>query len=182
MFSMEMNREQLLEDIRRVLEIAPSQPKEDADPPAGQNPSGGSPFGQGGERQSVRVIDGDTLMIGGETWRLLGIDVPEMKQSCRMHDGREYPCGAAARAALAALIGDLEVSCEQSDTDRYGRRVGICRAGDKDLGKELVSAGMAVAYLEYTNAYQLQGEAARAARLGLWSGDFEMPNEFRKAN
>lgn len=182
MFSMEMNREQLLEDIRRDLEIAPAMPGDENAPAAAQDPLGGQRLGEAGPGQGVRVIDGDTLAIGGESWRLFGIDAPEMKQRCRMNDGQEYPCGRAARDALAALIGDLEVTCEQTDTDRYGRRVGICRAGGKDIGEELVSAGMAVPYLQYSDAYQSQGEAARVEKRGLWSGDFEMPNEFRKVN
>lgn len=128
------------------------------------------------------MIDGDTLALGDTRWRPLGIDAPEIRQSCKTADGQDFACGIAARDALAEMIGDSPVTCEQTDTDRYGRAVGICTAGGKDLGKELVAIGMAVPYLQYSDAYQSQGEAARDRRLGLWSGNFEMPNEFRKLN
>jgi len=37
----------------------------------------------------ARVIDGDTIAIGGERIRLHGIDAPEMKQTCRTSKGKE---------------------------------------------------------------------------------------------
>lgn len=45
-----------------------------------------------------RVVDGDTLVIedekgGKERIRLLGIDAPESKQTCKHKDGTEYMCG-----------------------------------------------------------------------------------------
>ena len=41
---------------------------------------------------AARVIDGDTLEIGGTRVRLHGIDAPESAQRCRA-DGRSWPCG-----------------------------------------------------------------------------------------
>lgn len=38
------------------------------------------------------VIDGDTLAKGGERFRLLGIDAPELSQTC-VRGGESWPCG-----------------------------------------------------------------------------------------
>ena len=58
--------------------------------------------------QSARVVDGDTLSVGGVTYRLWGIDAPESHQPCA--DG--WPAGKAATEHLRALIGERHVTCE----------------------------------------------------------------------
>ena len=39
----------------------------------------------------VRVIDGDTLHVDGKKIRLTGIDAPELHQTCRDAQAREWP-------------------------------------------------------------------------------------------
>jgi len=51
---------------------------------------------------SVHVIDGDSLRTGSEEIRLVGIDAPELRQTCRDGQDREWSCGRAAKARLAA--------------------------------------------------------------------------------
>ncbi len=72
------------------------------------------------------------------------------------------------------------VRCESVETDRYGREVSICFAGDTDLGAAMVSAGWARAYLSYSLRYASEEQAARNARRGLWDGDFDDPWVFRE--
>src|SRR5262245_59324026 len=50
----------------------------------------------------VHVIDGDSLRTGSEEIRLVGIDAPELRQTCRDGQDREWSCGRAAKARLAA--------------------------------------------------------------------------------
>jgi endonuclease YncB( thermonuclease family) len=100
----------------------------------------------------ARVIDGDTLEIQGERVRLHGIDAPETGQVCSLN-GKPWSCGRAATDLLRDLIGGREVDCRSLGRDRYGRMIGKCKVGRLDLGAEMVTRGMAVAYLRYSQDY-----------------------------
>ena len=80
----------------------------------------------------ARVVDGDTLEIGGTRIRLFGIDAPERGQSCQV-GGELWICGGLARVRLEERISGRTVVCEEKDRDRYGRIVAVCRAGGEDL-------------------------------------------------
>ena len=127
----------------------------------------------------ARVVDGDTLDIGRTRVRLHGIDAPESRQSC-LADGRRWPCGERATRALDQRIGSRTVSCEERDRDRYGRSVAVCRAAGEDLNAWMVRAGWAIAYRRYSRTYVAEESSARAARRGLWRGDFVAPWDWRR--
>jgi endonuclease YncB( thermonuclease family) len=129
------------------------------------------------EQGTATVNDGDTLTLGGERIRLRGIDAPEYNQTCR-RDGADYACGRTARQALVGLIGGRAVSCMGWQRDRYGRLLGDCRAGDVDLNRALVAAGWAVAY----GNYETEEQKARSARVGVWAGSFDQPQDWRRAH
>src|SRR4051812_1478826 len=67
----------------------------------------------------ARIVDGDTLEIGGTRIRLLGIDAPELAQSCEAPTG-PISCGRDARGALQALVGP-DIACQGHRHDLYGR-------------------------------------------------------------
>lgn len=125
------------------------------------------------------VIDGDTIDIHGVRIRLYGIDAPESGQTCK-RGGEEYRCGKDAAFALADKIGRHTVTCDRRDTDRYGRVVAVCKLDAVDLNRWLVRQGHAVAYRRYSLDYVSDEDAAKAAHIGLWAGEFENPAEFRK--
>ena len=130
---------------------------------------------------SATVIDGDSLRVGHREIRLDGIDAPELRQTCRNTDGREWPCGRAARARLAELVASGNVACADKGRDRFGRTLAVCSAGDfRDLGEMLVRGGLAVNYDRYTSRYRAVQEQARSARRGIWGGTFDSPEEWRR--
>jgi endonuclease YncB( thermonuclease family) len=126
------------------------------------------------------ITDGDTIRIGDTRIRLHGIDTPEVKQTCQKQDGSVYRCGDIATFALAALIEKHWVTCKQTDMDRYGRVVAVCFTGPVNLNAEMVKSGWALAYRKYSHDYVGQEASAKAARLGMWQGQFVKPWEWRR--
>jgi endonuclease YncB( thermonuclease family) len=122
----------------------------------------------------AKAIDGDSLWVGGQEIRLKGIDAPELKQTCE-RQGSPWNCGKDARDALIRAIGSNRVTCAIGDRDVYGRMLGRCGAGGKDLNALMVSSGMAVAYGGYWN----EQTSARSGKRGVWAGKFEEPRDWR---
>lgn len=127
----------------------------------------------------ARTVDGDTLDMGGVRVRLYGIDAPETAQSCRL-EGRRWPCGRYATQALRSQIGNREVTCEERGRDSYSRLVAACSVGGRDLSAWMIGEGWALAYRQYSLAYMAEESRARAARRGVWQGEFVAPHEWRK--
>lgn len=123
---------------------------------------------------TVRVIDGDTLDTRDGRVRLVGIDAPEIGQTCRTGTAA-YDCGREARQRLRQLVDGREITCETRRKDRYGRYLATCRAGDVNLGARMVETGWAVA----SGDFDLAEMRARTAGRGIWAGDFERPRDWR---
>ena len=127
----------------------------------------------------ARVVDGDTLEVGGQRIRLHGVDAPESRQSCVVQ-GRRWACGERATRALAGRIEGRMVSCEERDRDRYARIVAVCRNDGENVNAWMVSQGLALAYRQYSRDYVSEEANARAARRGIWRGDFVPPWDWRR--
>lgn len=91
----------------------------------------------------VDVIDGDTIRIGRERVRLMGLDAPETWRG-------QYDCPAERRAglrstrALAAILDAAEtVAVERHGRDFYGRTLARVFVDGRDVAGMMVSAGMA---------------------------------------
>ena len=125
------------------------------------------------------VIDGDTIEIHGARIRLNGIDAPESEQLCQDARGTAWRCAQQAALALSDRIGRQVVSCQQTDTDRYGRVVADCFAGGDSLNCWMVREGWAVAYRKYSTAFITAEDHARTGQRGIWQGHFDMPWDWR---
>jgi endonuclease YncB( thermonuclease family) len=128
---------------------------------------------------TAHVADGDTLRVGAVRVRLSGVDAPELSQRCGA-EGRQVECGVVAAAWLRRRVEGRPITCEQVDTDRYGRSVATCRVGGEDIGAAIVEAGWATAYRRYSMVYVGQEARARAARRGIWALGFEPPADYRR--
>lgn len=130
------------------------------------------------------VIDGDTIEIHGERIRFNGIDAAESAQFCTDAAGRMYRCGARAAEALAGwLAAASPTACKFVERDQYGRFVGNCtRADGASVQRWLVRNGHALDWPRYSNGeFSREQSAARAKKVGIWQGQFELPWEWRAA-
>ena len=124
-----------------------------------------------------RVVDGDTLRLNGVYIRIIGMDAPEMNQTCTDASGRPWACGRVATQQLSALIAGGRIECTAKGRDRYGRTLATCSAGSvSDLGGAMVRAGYAIHY----RGNLLAEVEARWRQRGLWAGDFERPQDWRQ--
>lgn len=135
-------------------------------------PSGG---GAGPAQGAARLVDGDSLFVGEREVRLFGIDAPEGRQTCTRR-GESWPCGEEARRQLARLVDGQTVSCRPVEVDQHGRLLGLCTAGATELNRGMVRSGLALAY----GRFESEEREAKAARRGLWSGEFERPRDWRR--
>ncbi len=106
----------------------------------------------------IRVIDGDTVYIRGQAAnvRLVGFNTPETRSpQCNA----EYQIGLRATARLRGLIQNAQsleferVACacrpgtEGTRKCNYGRQCGVLKANGTDVGRILISEGLAVRYV-----------------------------------
>ena len=128
------------------------------------------------------VTDGDTIKISNNRIRFHGIDAPERNQKCTKNL-KEYSCGTAATIALTKKIGKNSIKClVQENKDRYNRYIGVCFVKNEDLNKWMVRNGYAIAYRHYSKDYISDEDYAKANKLGLWSGIFVKPENWRRLN
>ncbi|GMH43656.1 hypothetical protein BSKO_11578 [Bryopsis sp. KO-2023] len=130
-----------------------------------------------------KVVDGDTLQINDDRIRLFGVDAPELRQECS-RGGKPYACGEISRDALRNKIGNSKVKCVEKNKDIYGRSVSICfiDGTNFDLNKWMVDNGQAVAYRKYSKSYDQDEVDAQKGKKGIWSGEFEEPETWRREN
>ena len=103
----------------------------------------GVPIGscQNGQGQNC-VIDGDTFLYKGDLIRIADIDAPEINPSrCAF----EMRLGHAARRRLRELLNGkiIQLVRIERDRDPYGRLLRIVLIGNRSIGNQLVSEGLA---------------------------------------
>ena len=129
---------------------------------------------------SIRIIDGDTIILNSEKIRFYGIDTPEKKQKCKDRNGLSYPCGEFATNELKKIISSGQLFCKKRATDRYGRSISICYVNGVDINSLMVKNGWALAYRKYSRDYIDEEKEAKDKKMGMWAGKFITPWRWRK--
>jgi endonuclease YncB( thermonuclease family) len=107
------------------------------------------------------VRDGHTIQLAGVTYRLDGIDAPELDQICIDEQADAWACGVAARDQLVGLIGGHQVRCEDQGADTTSRKRNFEPSAKGRFNQDEATA--------------------KDNRRGLWKGCFVAPQEFRHA-
>lgn len=129
-----------------------------------------------------KIRDANQVTIGNVRIRLAGSDAPGLDQLCLNANGERWNCGIAAHDALVARTSDKTWTCRTQRTDRFGRAVAKCEADGEDVAQWLVKSGWALAYVRYSRMYDADEKTAREAQVGLWTGAFVAPWEWRVRN
>ena len=129
---------------------------------------------------SLKIIDGDTIILNSEKIRFYGIDTPEIKQTCTNSNGQTYSCGVKATLELKKIIGSRKVSCIKKTKDRYKRSISICYVDGNDINSLMVKKGWALAYRKYSKKYIKEEAIAKSNKSGIWSGNFIAPWKWRR--
>jgi endonuclease YncB( thermonuclease family) len=104
--------------------------------------------------------------LNGMTIILPGIDIVSPDEKCSINNGREWPCGAAARTAFRAYVRNRAINCHLP-IDRPDKAiVAECLLQGEDPAAWLVSQGWARA-MENSPWEELE-TAARNAGLGIF--------------
>ncbi|EKF43949.1 nuclease (SNase-like) protein [Nitratireductor indicus C115] len=85
------------------------------------------------------VVDGDTIWINREKFRLEGFNAPEMNGSC----DRERRLAVQARDELRRALNGHRFTIERNGQDRYGRTLATIRVEGRDVGQGLIRKGLA---------------------------------------
>jgi endonuclease YncB( thermonuclease family) len=115
----------------------------------------------------VRVIDGDTIIVGTNRVRLAEIDAPEMKT----------PHGPASRRALCDLILHKRVTVTWTHRGRYGRIIGqvylvsepVRRSNEGEVvwtNLTMVAQGWARQFKRYSQSREIAEAEAKARKQG----------------
>ncbi len=124
----------------------------------------------------LRVIDGDTFVLGGHRIRLQGVDAPETHESCVDARGRGWACGDWATEALRDMLRGRHLVCHDLGERSYDRVVARCTLDGQDLGALLVEQGIARACPRFaerhahSRGYMALEEDAITRRAGMHAG------------
>ena len=126
------------------------------------------------------IIDGDTLKINGVKIRLIGVDAPELSQTCEIQ-GHVERCGEIVKLRLVQVTESSDVTCYEHNKDFYNRVLAECYVNDMNINKWLLREGLAVYYYNKDfKSYKILETLAKQEKNGLWDGEFQNPKEYRK--
>ena len=92
----------------------------------------------------VYVIDGDTVAIGSQRIRIIGIDTPELNAACV---AERRAAQEARQAAISMIENAARVELHETGAkDRYGRSLGDLKLDGVFFGERMLREGHGVRY------------------------------------
>jgi len=129
----------------------------------------------------AKAVDSTVIEINGKRIMLFGIDSVMRKQGCTI-GGKIWQCWTSAVRDLQTLLDQGPATCEVvGEPDIYGRLLARCTINGQSLNEQFVRRGYAVARPSETKEYVAAEAAAKEEKVGLWRGEFMMPDAFRRA-
>ena len=139
-----------------------------------------NPFDYPSMSGNASVVTGSVIKIKGIYVKLLGIEAPDLDQSCSDQYGRSYACGKRAKSWLQDYINNSEVKCHILGNIVRRKATGVCFLGEYDIAAVISNAGWAVAHTKNTDMYIAYENQAMEKKRGLWEGKFYRPHDWRK--
>jgi endonuclease YncB( thermonuclease family) len=116
----------------------------------------------------VIVPDSGTLEAGDVVIKLNGIVASKADAQCHDKQGKNWPCGAAAKTALRRLIRARAVVCDLPEPGEQKSFTARCAVFGTDLSTWMVRQGWAKPNDPPQPALADAAEAAKSERIGLW--------------
>ena len=116
----------------------------------------------------VIVSDSGTLEAGDVVIRLNGIVASKADAQCHDKQGKNWPCGAAAKTALRRLVRARAVVCDLPEPGEQKSFTARCAVSGTDLSTWMVRQGWAKPNDPPEPALADAAEAAKSERIGLW--------------
>jgi endonuclease YncB( thermonuclease family) len=116
----------------------------------------------------VIVSDSGTLEAGDVVIRLNGIVASKADAQCHDKQGKNWPCGAAAKTALRRLVRARAVVCDLPEPSEQKSFTARCAVSGTDLSTWMVRQGWAKPNDPPEPALADAAEAAKSERIGLW--------------
>jgi hypothetical protein len=111
------------------------------------------------------IENAGTIIVEGRNISLLNVFPIEADLLCTDQNGREWPCGKAARTAFRAMVRGRAIMCRLPDQQKVDVEA-ECGIGNENLGQWLVEQGWAEA--RPGSDFESLGEAARLSGRGIF--------------
>jgi len=133
---------------------------------------------------AATMVDADIVTIGEARIILFGVDAPEKRQKCTDADGQQWNCYETVRREMELLVEAGPWTCMQhGEADRFKSVYAVCEVDGTNVNSQLVRQGLAVAYIEQSDLFEADQDAAKGEKVGLWQEGvtFDDPWVFRGA-
>lgn len=114
-----------------------------------------------------RVEDSVTFAVGGEKYRIAGLDPIEPRKICRAVTGSRWSCGVKSKVALGRLLRSKLLLCRSIGKVKDATAI-ECVRNQEDLGAVIAVSGHALLPAGDMR-YAAEIDVARQQKVGVWA-------------